>query len=160
MKRFGFFALILILALCPVTSLSREGSFEWFSFNKRFISSNYPSDHAISSLKARLAHQAATIHESSCGGKDAELHIGISINDVDLANNLMPLSSPVVENDEGWGLVAELPNASDGDGPNELDRLEDRPVTFSGYFRVWSEVGSARIINGRAYTKAGDEKVS
>ena len=40
--------------------------------------------------------------------------------------------------DPQWGVVAELPNASE-DGPDELGALQGAQVTFSGYYRLWDE---------------------
>jgi hypothetical protein len=51
----------------------------------------------------------------------------------------MPLSGPLVDGDDEWGVVAELPNADLGDGPAKFKKLSGKPITFEGYFRVWDE---------------------
>ena len=69
---------------------------------------------------------AKTIHSETCGGNDAEIHIGIKKNDIDLIDDQMPESGSVGSTTK-WGIVAELPNAKSGD---VQARLKDfKPVS-------------------------------
>jgi len=110
----------------------------WYGFDKTFVSTNY-SDSAIGDLSFKNFHPAKDVHDNSCGGKDGELHIGMRLPEVNLPNGQMPLTNGPGGNDPNWGLVAELPNASLGNGPGRLAALAGKPITFHGYFRVWDE---------------------
>jgi len=81
---------------------------------------------------------AKTIHSETCGGNDAEIHIGIKENDIDLIDDQMPASGSVGPATK-WGIVAELPNAKSGDGQARLKDVENQSASFIGYFRVWDE---------------------
>jgi len=116
-----------------------QSNVTWYGFNKNFVSTNYPQDSAFGSIVAKKWQAAANVHSISCGGNDGELHIGIFLTDLDLPADQMPATAPVDDSDQGWGLVAELPNAADGDGPGLLKAAKGRPATFSGFFRVWDE---------------------
>ena len=110
----------------------------WYPFDRDFINAKY-STSAIGDLRVRVAHPANNVHSSSCGGNDAELHIGMTLPEVSLPDGQMPLSDSPKGDDENWGIVAELPNTNSGDGQAQLVLLENKPVTFFGYFRVWDE---------------------
>lgn len=125
------------LLLCG-HALAQQTKLTWYSFDSDFISAQY-SDSAIGELPVRGARAAGNVHSEKCGGDDAELHIGVKLANVRLAAGQMPLSGPVVAGDRGWGIVAELPNARMADGPAKIARLSRKPVTFTGYFRVWDE---------------------
>jgi hypothetical protein len=110
----------------------------WYPFDLDFISTKY-SDSAIGELRAKEAHAAKNVHTESCGGNDAELHIGMTLDELGLSSGQMPVSGPVVEGDDGWGGVAELPNGKLADGPSKFAKLSGKAVTFTGFFRVWDE---------------------
>jgi len=122
--------------LCFSATVSAQ-EIRWYPFDRDFIANQY-SNSAIGELKVKKFRPAQTIHTKSCGGNDAELHIGIKKNDIDLPAAQMPASVPVGAASK-WGIVAELPNARNGDGQANLNDLEDQPATFVGYFRVWDE---------------------
>lgn len=127
--------MLLFTAIC----FGGEGQIKWFAFKKAFVASHYATDSAIGSLKGKAFHPPKNIHAISCGGEDGELHIGIALDEIDLSATNKPPSFPVNENDSGWGVVAELPNAKEGDGPQILGELNGKAATFIGYFRVWNE---------------------
>jgi hypothetical protein len=87
----------------------------FYRFDKTFISNNY-SDSAIGNLTVNQFHPAGNVHSTSCGGNDGELHIGFRLPEVGLPPNQMPLTAPPSGTDANWGAVAELPNASAGNG--------------------------------------------
>jgi len=126
----------LIVGLFFVNSIQAQ-EIRWYPFDRNFIANQY-SNSAISQLKVKKFRPAQTIHTETCGGNDAELHIGIKKNDIDLTDDQMPASGSVGPATK-WGIVAELPNAKDGDGQARLDDLENKSATFVGYFRVWDE---------------------
>lgn len=126
------FVLLTLLPFCFGQSLT------WYPFDRDFISAKY-STSAIGDLSFHVSHPASTIHSSSCGGKDAELHIGMTLQEVDLPNGQIPLSDSPSGDDDDWGVVAELPNTSSGNGKSQLAKLAGQPVRFFGYFRVWDE---------------------
>jgi hypothetical protein len=128
---------IALLFLCNV-SFAQQSKLNWYPFDKDFINNQY-SDSAIGELSAKQAHAAKTVHTESCGGNDAELHIGMTLNEVRLPGIQMPLSAPFKASDKGWGIVAELPNANLSDGPAKFAKLNGKAITFTGYFRVWDE---------------------
>ena len=120
----------------------------WYPFDRDFIANQY-SNSAIGELKVKKFRPAQTIHTESCGGNDAEIHIGIKKNDIDLPTEQMPASGNVGPATK-WGIVAELPNARNGDGQARLGDLEGESATFVGYFRVWDEghaVGQTALSN-------------
>ena len=113
-------------------------SLTWYRFDKTFITATYP-DSAMGQLSFRNFHPAANVHDTSCGGDDGELHIGMRLPEVNLPTGQMPITNAPKDADANWGLVAELPNASHGNGPSRLTTLTGKPITFHGYFRVWDE---------------------
>jgi hypothetical protein len=137
MKTLRCFTLSLLTILFFVT-ISAAQDVTWYGFDQDFINAKYGSS-AIGSLLFKKAHPASTVHSSSCGGKDAELHIGMTLPEVTLSSDQMPLTDSPASDDEDWGLVAELPNAKNGDGKAKLAQLKNKPITFFGYFRVWDE---------------------
>jgi hypothetical protein len=128
---------LVLCLLCSVT-LAQQPKLTWYPFDATFISARY-SDSAIGELPAKASQAAKNVHAETCGGDDAELHIGIKLADVNLHPNQLPLSGPVVMGDSGWGIVAELPNGKLADGPAKFAKLAGKPITFTGYFRVWDE---------------------
>jgi hypothetical protein len=133
MKRYlSLLALLLCASLCAGQNVT------FYRFDKTFISNNY-SDSAIGNLTVNQFHPAGNVHSTSCGGNNGELHIGFRLPEVGLPGNQMPLTAPPSGTDANWGAVAELPNASAGNGPSLLTQLAGTPITFHGYFRVWDE---------------------
>lgn len=127
---------LLLLFVCSSVCFSQ--SLTWYRFDKTFISNHY-STSAIGSLPFSNSHRAGTVHSTSCGGKDGELHIGMRLPEVNLPSGQMPLTDTSTGTDSNWGLVAELPNANQGNGPARLGLLAGKPIMFHGYFRVWDE---------------------
>jgi hypothetical protein len=125
----------LALAAWASAAPASEGQLRWFTFHKSFISTHYPHDVAVGAMVALTWARAQQVHPISCGGKDGELHIGIS----QFGPNESPPSAPLEPGDAHWGIVAELPNAGQTNGPEKLDGLRGEPVSFRGYFRVWDE---------------------
>lgn len=125
-----------VLVLLFVTSTHGQ-QIRWYPFDRDFITNHY-SNSAIGELRVKRFRAAQTIHTESCGGNDAEIHIGIQMNDINLPAAQMPASGSVGPATQ-WGIVAELPNARNGDGQAKLDDLKNKPATFIGYFRVWDE---------------------
>ena len=128
---------ILLSASLPCSLAFAQGV-TWYGFDQDFINAKYTNS-AIGELSFSKSHPAGTVHSSSCGGKDAELHIGMTLPEVQLPDGQMPLTDSPNSDDEDWGLVAELPNANSGNGKSKLAQLAGKPVTFFGYFRVWDE---------------------
>lgn len=131
-----FFQLLLVVLLLETISLGQNLS--WYGFDKTFISNHY-ADGAFADITAISFHPAANVHSTSCGGNDGEFHIGFRLPEVQLPGSQMPLTAPPSGSDPNWGLVAELPNASQGSGPSLLGQLAGMSVTFHGYLRVWDE---------------------
>jgi len=128
----SFFLLLTLSQVCFAQEIT------WYPFDRDFINARY-STSAIGDLSFTVSHPASTVHSSSCGGNDAELHIGMTLGEVNLPNGQMPLSDSPSGDDDDWGLVAELPNTSSGNGKSQLAKLAGQPVKFFGYFRVWDE---------------------
>ena len=146
MKVLSYFTPCFALILLSTVVNAQE--IRWYSFDRDFISEQY-SNSAIGELSVKKFRPASSIHSESCGGNDAEIHIGIKKSDIDLPSTQMPATnSPAA--DANWGIVAELPNAKNGDGKTKLADLAGQPATFTGYFRVWDEghaVGSVAPSN-------------
>jgi hypothetical protein len=147
MKTRKFLALVVTSLLWPSFSLAQQPTVHWYAFDNDFISANYAADSAIAELSAKRFNAAKTVHSIKCGGNDGELHIGISLSDVRLSASQMPLTSSPDGDNQDWGLVAELPNAGDGDGPKQLKKLNGKAVTFQGYFRVWDEGHAVGVVH-------------
>jgi hypothetical protein len=137
-------ACLLILFLC--SSAFAQPNLTWYPFDTDFINAHF-TDSGMGELKANRATAAGNVHTESCGGNDAELHIGIKLADLALPSGQMPLTGPIVPGDNGWGIVAELPNAALADGPDQFDLLQNKAVTFTGYFRVWDEGHSVGAVH-------------
>lgn len=131
-----FLATLLLVSLFTGVCVAQE--ITWYKFDRDFINARY-SDSAIGTLRFTEAHPAGTIHASKCGGKDAELHIGMTLAEVQLPAGQMPLSDSPNSDDDDWGVVAELPNTRLGNGKAKLAQLAGQPIEFAGYFRVWDE---------------------
>ena len=119
---------ILLTASLPCSLAFAQGV-TWYGFDQDFINAKYTNS-AIGELSFSKSHPAGTVHQSSCGGKDAELHIGMTLAEVQLPDGQMPLTDSPSSDDEDWGLVAELPNANSGNGKSKLSQLAGKPVTF------------------------------
>jgi len=128
----SLFLLLTLSSVCFAQELT------WYPFDRDFINARY-STSAIGDLSVLVSHPAGNVHSSSCGGNDAELHIGMTLPEVNLPNGQMPLSDSPNGDDDDWGVVAELPNTSSGNGKSQLAKLAGQPVKFFGYFRVWDE---------------------
>lgn len=137
-------ASFLLVSLFTTLCLAQD--ITWYKFDRDFINARY-SDSAIGNLSFTEAHPAGNVHSSSCGGNDAELHIGMTLPEVQLPDGQMPLTDSPDSDDEDWGLVAELPNTSSGDGKAKLAQLAGEPVKFFGYFRVWDEGHSVGAVH-------------
>jgi hypothetical protein len=130
--------LTVLFLLVGFSQATFAQSLTWYPFDRDFINARY-STSAIGDLSFTVSHPASTIHSSSCGGNDAELHIGMTLPEVNLPIGQMPLSDSPNGDDDDWGVVAELPNTSSGNGKSQLTKLAGQPVKFFGYFRVWDE---------------------
>ncbi len=140
--RFGCIASVFSFA-----ALAAEGDLTWFKFNKQFITSQFAADVAFGSVAATKWSPAANVHDISCGGKDGELHIGIFDGGIDVTANQQPVSARSDQDDSNFGIVAELPNAAEGDGPDLLATANGQRVSFQGYFRVWDEGHSTGAVH-------------
>lgn len=134
MKRTTF----VLLTVLFLQTICFSQALTWYRFDNTFISNSY-SNSAIGNLSFNNFHPAGNVHSTSCGGNDGELHIGMRLPEVALPAAQMPLTNAPSGTDPNWGLVAELPNASQGNGPSKLAQLSGQPITFQGYFRVWDE---------------------
>lgn len=137
MRAFHRSAHLLLIFLFSF-NLSVGQTITWYRFDKTFISNHY-NDSAIGDITTTAFHPAGSVHSTSCGGDDGELHIGFRLPEVDLPSSQMPLTAPRSGSDPNWGMVAELPNAASGNGPSLLGQLAGMSVTFRGFFRVWDE---------------------
>ena len=135
MNRLRTLALVTLLFVQPAFP---QGTARWFAFNKKFIESHFPQDSAFGSVAATGWAAAGTIHRIECGGEDGELHIGAFNPNIIVNNDEMPVSSPRNENDPGWGIVSEFPNARRGNGPMLFSQATGS-ITFTGYLRLWNE---------------------
>jgi hypothetical protein len=133
------FLLPFLLIPALQTIFAAPGTITWYKFNKKFVTDHFASDSAIGMITATNWKAAATVHSIRCGGDDGELHIGLPEAGIQFDGS-HPISALAASDgtDPRWGVVAELPNASE-DGPDELDTLEGTQVTFSGYYRLWDE---------------------
>lgn len=136
MKLKNFLASFLLVSIFATLCLAQD--IKWYKFDRDFINAKYTTS-AIGSLSFTESHPSGTVHSSSCGGNDAELHIGMSLSEVDIPSGQMPLTDSPDSDDEDWGLVAELPNTNSGNGRAKLAELAGQPIKFLGYFRVWDE---------------------
>ena len=130
--------LVSLLLLSLSTTFCVAQNITWYKFDRDFINAKY-SDSAIGNLSFTESHPAGTVHSSSCGGNDAELHIGMTLPEIQLPSGQMPLSDSPDSDDDDWGVVAELPNTKSGNGKAKLAELAGEPIKFFGYFRVWDE---------------------
>jgi len=129
-------AVAVAILLSPVISAQMP---HWFLFNKNFILAHYDDDSAIGSVTANVWNRATKVHESSCGGKDAELHVGSLAYELDVSDDQRPVTAPEPFEDQAFGMTFELPNAAGGDGVATLDTLKNHAVEFRGFWRVWNE---------------------
>jgi hypothetical protein len=135
MKRLTLLLLVVGAGLLPSMSLG-AAEYSWFRFSKAFISEHYKDGVAFGAVTANAWARAANVHTTKCGGNDGELHIGIF--NTGLLDPSTPFSLPAGDDDQ-WGLVAELPDAGAGSGPDTLVAVKDEPLMFTGYLRVWNE---------------------
>ena len=116
----------------------------WFRFSTAFIGSHHVNGEAFSTVGGTKWTRSA-LHDISCSGKDGEVHIGAFETDLDPPSSEAPVSGPGDgSNDPEWGVVAELPNAAEGDGLATYDahatgKVCSEKLTFEGYLRVWNE---------------------
>jgi len=87
-------------------------------------------------------------------GEDGELHIGAFNPNIIANNDEMPVSSPRNENDPGWGIVSEFPNARRGNGPMLFSQATGS-ITFTGYLRLWNEGHDHGQVNEQSTSRAG-----
>ena len=120
------------VAVLLAGSVGAQDSYDWFGFSKAFIAAAYPDGIAATDLRATAWKAAGSVHATKCGGNDGELHIGIFDPGLDLPSDQNPPSVPVGTPSD-WGIVAELPDANQGDGPSTLDSVKTQSVTFTGY---------------------------
>lgn len=138
------FTAILLLLVFSQAAFSQ--TLKWYPFDRDFINAKYSSS-AIGDMSFSRSHAAQNVHSTSCGGKDAELHIGMTLDEVQLPNSQMPLSDSPSGDDDDWGVVAELPNTNAGDGKARLAQLAGKRIKFFGYFRVWDEGHSGGVVH-------------
>src|SRR5262245_17981273 len=136
--------LALMVALIVSLCFGQPASTTWYSFDKQFITANYPQDSAIGSLTVNGWRASSETHRRLCSGDDGELHIGVTLQGIELAASQMPLSTPLNELDTDWGIVMELPNAAQGNGKKLLSQNANKPAKFTGYFRIWDEGHAVR----------------
>ena len=137
----------MLLIFSVPTVLAAPGTITWYKFSKKFIADHYVSDSAFGTVPATQWTAATTVHSRSCGGSDGELHIGIPEDAIQTDHHPVSAKAEASAADPKWGIVAELPNASEG-GPADLDGEKGNPLTFGGYFRLWDE--------GHAHGSAAD----
>ena len=131
--------LAITLSLCLAHGLNAStGAITWYKFSKKFISAHYASDSAFGSITAASWSPASSTHSISCSGNDGELHIGIPESAIQADSHPLSAVAEASQDDPGWGMVAELPNAAMG-GMDELDAAKGNALTFVGYFRLWDE---------------------
>jgi hypothetical protein len=112
----------------------------WYKFDKAFIQTQYGNDgSAIGVLKVSAMHPAKSIHSTSCGGNDGELHIGIAESELTALAGGRPVSAFAKDTDSGFGVVAEPPNVKRGPLLTKIEEADGEPAAFYGYFRVWNE---------------------
>lgn len=133
-----FFAPLLIVCALAVEPFWSTQRITWFRFNTDFIQSHFATDSAIGNVRATTWSPASSPADVGCGGSDGELHVGSFEAGLDVPPAEHPISAPLTHDDE-WGIVFELPNAGDGDGPARLDEIKGLPAVFHGFFRVWNE---------------------
>jgi hypothetical protein len=132
--------LTLGFVLIFLTTSAAGQDIRWYGFDRDFINKQYSSSSAIGNISVTRSDRARSgAHSDRCGGDDAELHIGALLTNVDLPDAQKPLSKPSVGKTATWGIVVELPNSNKADGKAKFDEAQRKPLTFTGYFRVWDE---------------------
>jgi hypothetical protein len=123
--------ILLVGAFTAGVLIAGTGDLTWYPFPRAFIEASYQNGVPVADFTFSGWGKSG-IHPSSCGGKDGEIHIGA------LVGGLSPLPS-VNDDDESWGIVAELPNAIGGKGAATLKTLDKKSIHFRGYLRLWDE---------------------
>ncbi len=140
--------LLLWTGLVAYSSTAQAVS-PWFKFNVSFVQSHYSGGEAFGTLTAKKWSPASKVHTIDCSGNDGELHVGAAETDLDIPSDQPPLSGRGDSADDSeWGLVADLPNASQANGPDLLGPVASGSVTFEGYYRVWNEGHSTGPASG------------
>jgi hypothetical protein len=140
LQRRSLCALIIIGYACAYV-VEAQTDAPWFWFSQAFITQEYAPDSAFGQMG--LGRWAiAGNHSSSCGGNDAEVHIGASWYD-HMGYTGASVSGPDNTSSDvtpKWGVVVELTNVQEGTGDDTLRAI---PATvdavFDGYFRAWNE---------------------
>ncbi len=134
--------LIVTLVLCATTSLAAQArkspSLIWFKFSKDFIAKHYAPDSALGELVTSDPRPARTVHRSTCGGNDGEIHIGIFPDSMRGDNQHGVPSSSLATNDTEFGAVAEPANLTPATA-KLVQEIKGNETTFTGYFRTWNE---------------------
>ena len=96
------------LVLCAIGHLAAQAgkspSLIWVKFSKDFISRHYAPDSALGELVTTDPKPAKTVHPSTCGGHDGEIHIGIFPDSLTGNQKGSPNSSlpPMTRNSASW----------------------------------------------------------
>ena len=129
------------LVLCAIGHLaaqaSKSPSLIWVKFSKDFISRHYASDSALGELVTTDPKPAKTVHPSTCGGNDGEIHIGIFPDSL-IGNEKGVPNSSLASNGAEFGIVAEPVNLTPATA-KLVQKINGKETTFTGYFRVWNE---------------------
>jgi len=133
---------MLPLVLCATSHLvaqaSESPSLIWFKFSKDFIAQHYAPDSALGELASADPEPGKTVHPSTCGGNDGEIHIGISPDSLKWNNEHGVPNSALATNNTEFGVVAEPVNLTQTTA-KLVQEIKGKETTFSGYFRVWNE---------------------
>ena len=129
---------VMMLAAVVCTAQStKPAQTKWFRFSKAFIGSAFSADSAFGRLGAR-SWSPGPIHKIGCGGDDGEIHVGIPSDGIILPEGQNgPVSTPVKDDSEAFGIVAEPPNATSS--TKSMIAREADEIEFQGYYRVWNE---------------------
>jgi hypothetical protein len=134
-------SVMVALVLCAMAQLAAQAgkspSLIWFKFSKDFISRHYATDSALGELVTTDPKPAKTVHPSTCGGHDGEIHIGIFSDSLTDNPKGIPNSS-LATDDVEFGIVAEPVNLTPATA-KLVQKINGKETTFTGYFRVWNE---------------------
>ena len=130
-------ALVLCLTGHLAAQEGKSPSLIWVKFSKDFISRHYASDSALGDLVTTDPKPAKTVHPSTCGGHDGEIHIGIFPDSLTGNETGVPNSS-LSTDDAEFGIVAEPVNLTPAT-TKLVQKINGKETTFTGYFRVWNE---------------------
>jgi len=128
--------------LCAASHLAAQAgtapSLVWFKFSKDFITQHYAADSAVGELVTTDPKPAKTVHPSTCGGHDGEIHIGIFPDSIQGNNPHGVPNSSLATNDTEFGAVAEPVNLT-ASTKKSVQAIKGKETTFTGYFRAWNE---------------------